>query len=50
MKEDLSVLFISAEKDEIVPPIHMENLFKFCGSKKKEQYMIFGAGHNGSYL
>jgi fermentation-respiration switch protein FrsA (DUF1100 family) len=44
------ILFISSEKDELVPAVHMEELFKSATSATfKNKFVILGGTHNESW-
>jgi fermentation-respiration switch protein FrsA (DUF1100 family) len=47
---DYPILFISSEKDELVPCKHMDHLFNISTkSKFKHKYVILGGTHNDSW-
>ncbi|KAK9370280.1 Alpha/Beta hydrolase protein [Lipomyces kononenkoae] len=46
----LPILFLSGEKDEIVPPVHMKILYEICQSPNKVWRQFANATHNETYL
>ncbi|KAK9491904.1 Alpha/Beta hydrolase protein [Lipomyces doorenjongii] len=46
----LPILFLSGEKDEIVPPVHMKVLYDICKSPNKVWRQFANATHNETYL
>jgi pimeloyl-ACP methyl ester carboxylesterase len=46
-----SILFISGDSDELVPPIHMKELYdRATGAVFKDFYSVSGGTHNDSYI
>jgi abhydrolase domain-containing protein 13 len=46
-----SIMFISGDADELVPPPHMKKLYDLAiNSKFKDFYSILGGGHNDSFV
>ncbi|KAK9385595.1 Alpha/Beta hydrolase protein [Lipomyces mesembrius] len=46
----LPILFLSGEKDEIVPPVQMKVLYEICKSPNKVWRQFANATHNETYL
>ncbi|KAK9332579.1 Alpha/Beta hydrolase protein [Lipomyces starkeyi] len=46
----LPILFLSGEKDEIVPPVQMKVLYEICQSPNKVWRQFANATHNETYL
>ncbi|KAK9322998.1 Alpha/Beta hydrolase protein [Lipomyces orientalis] len=46
----LPILFLSGEKDEIVPPVQMKVLYEICRSPHKVWRQFANATHNETYL
>ncbi|WFD34499.1 bem46 protein, variant [Malassezia cuniculi] len=42
----MPALFLSGDSDELVPPAHMKELYKICGSEAKEWHSFPGATHS----
>lgn len=47
---NIKMLFLSAELDEIVPPLHMDTLYKTSGERSKKFILFQGAHHNDTTL
>lgn len=47
---DVKMLFLSAELDEVVPPPHMDTLYKTSGERSKKFVLFQGAHHNDTTL
>jgi abhydrolase domain-containing protein 13 len=50
--ESLPVLFLSGRVDELIPPLHMDELFRLCGSKvdsEKQSRKIMQNFSDGSH-
>jgi abhydrolase domain-containing protein 13 len=50
LPSDLPVLFLSGQKDEIVPPFMMASLFEKCSSEKKRIEYFSDGHHNETWL
>lgn len=50
ISSDIPVLLLSATNDEIVPPEHMDMIFKLSKSKDKIMYKFNGSLHNDTVL
>lgn len=44
--DTVPVLFLSGDRDELVPPSHMQELYRTCSSDNKEWHSFPGATHN----
>jgi len=50
VNNDVKMLFLSAQLDEIVPPEHMDTLYKISGDRYKKFVLFEGAHHNDTTL
>ena len=50
MSASMPALFLSGDRDELVPPAHMQELYQKCPSTSKEWHSFPGATHSAYSL